>query len=87
MGDDIKFKHPFGCLLSGPSGSGKTSFCIRFLQNLKELCTGPDISVGIILCYVRVAQFPYQQLAWKKHVRIHEGMPADFNNSGENPAS
>jgi len=30
MGDDLKFKQPFSCLLSGPSGLGKTSFCIRF---------------------------------------------------------
>jgi len=49
MGGDLNFKHPFSCLLSGHSGSGKTSFCIRFFQNLKTLCTVPDFS-GWIIC-------------------------------------
>jgi len=39
MSDDLKFKHPFLCIVSGPSRSGKTSFCERFLQNLDALCT------------------------------------------------
>ena len=26
MGDELKFKHPFSCLLSGPTVSGKSSF-------------------------------------------------------------
>jgi len=47
MGVNLKFKHSFSCLLSGPSESGKTSFCIRFLQNLKTLCSVPDFSLGI----------------------------------------
>jgi len=84
MGDDIKFKHPFGCLLSGPSGSGKTSFCIRFLQNLKTLCTVADFSGEIVWCYSELSAIPYQQLAGKKHVRFH-GVPSDFNKSGEKP--
>jgi len=37
MGDDLKFKHRFSCLVSRPSGSDKSSFYIRFLQNLEEL--------------------------------------------------
>jgi pantothenate kinase-related protein Tda10 len=38
MSDDLKFKHPFTCIVSGPNGSGKSAFCIRFLQNLDSLC-------------------------------------------------
>jgi len=85
MGDDLKLKHPFSCLLSGPSGSGKTSFCIRFLQNLKTLCTVACFSGGIVWCYSEVSAIQYRQLAGTKHVRFHEGVPADFNNSGEKP--
>jgi len=85
MGDDLKFKHPFICLQSGPSGSGKTSFCVRFLQNLKTLCTVPDFSGGIVWCYSEISAIPYKQLAGNKHVRFHKGVPADFNNSGEKP--
>jgi hypothetical protein len=58
MGDDLKFKHQFSCLLSGPSGSGKTSFCIRFLQNLKELCTVPESVAESLGAIVRVAPSP-----------------------------
>jgi hypothetical protein len=74
MGDDLKFKHPFSCLLGSPSGSGKTSFCIRFLQNLQTLCTLPEFSGGFVW-----------QLAGNKHVRFHEVVPADLKNSGEIP--
>jgi len=87
MGDDLKFKNPFRCLLSGLRGSGKIMFCIRFLQNLKALCTVADFSGGIIWCYSEISAIPYGQLAGTKHVRFHEGVPADFSNSGENRAS
>ena len=46
--DDIKFKHPFTCILAGPSGCGKSSFCIKFLQNLASSCTEGDFEGGII---------------------------------------
>jgi len=83
MGDDLKFKHPFSCLLSGTRGSGKTSFCIRFLLNLKSLCSVPDFSGGIVWWYCEISAIPYQQLAG--HFRFHEGVPADFISSGEKP--
>jgi len=79
------FKHPFGCLLSGPSGPGKTSFCIRFLQNLKTIFTVADFSGGIVCCYSEISSFPYRNFARTKHFHFQEGVPADFNNSGEKP--
>jgi len=85
MSDDLKFKHTFSCLLSGPSGSGKT-FCIRFLQNLKTLCTMTDISGGIVWCYSEINKIQYRQLAGTKHVRFQEGVPPDFNNIGKKPS-
>ena len=83
MCDDLRWKHPFSCLVVGPDGSGKSSFCIRFLQNLKALCTEPNFSGGIIWYYSESAT-PSRQLAGKKHVRFH-GVPAEFNNGRENP--
>ena len=80
MGDDLNFKHPLSCLLIGPSVSGRRSFCIRFLQNLKPLRTMADYSGGIVWCYSEISAIPYRQLAGTKHVRFHEGVPADFNN-------
>jgi hypothetical protein len=53
----------------------------------ENLCTVPDFSGGIISCYSEISAIPYQQLAGKKHVRFHEEVPADFNNSGENRPS
>jgi hypothetical protein len=47
---DLKFKHPFTCIISRPTGSGKSSFCIRLLQNLDALSTGPDFRGGIVWC-------------------------------------
>jgi len=85
MGDDKKFKHPFTCLVSGASWSGKSSFYIRFLQNLKALCTEPNFSGGIIWCYSKSSAIPSQNFAGKEHVRFHEGVPADFKNNVEKP--
>ena len=44
-----------------------------------------DLSRGIVYFYSEISAIPYRQLAGTKHVRFHEGVPADFNNSGEKP--
>jgi len=85
MSDDLRFKHLVSCLVAGPSGSGKSSFCFRFLRKHKALCTEPNFSGGNILRNCDRGAIPSRQLAGKKHVRFHEGVPADFNNCGENP--
>jgi hypothetical protein len=38
MASDIRFKHPFTCIIGGPTWSGESTFCIRFLQNFDTLC-------------------------------------------------
>ena len=83
MFDDLNFEAPFSCLVSGSSGSGITSFCIRFLQNLKELCTVADFSGGIVYCYSEISAVPYRQLPGKEHVLFTECRQT--NNSGEKP--
>jgi len=83
MASDIRFKHPFTCIIGGPTGSGNSTFCIRFLQNLDTLCTEPDFPGGIIWCYSEQSSVPQQQLAAlkKKNVQIHEGLPENFGNT------
>jgi len=82
MSSDIKFKHPFTCIIGGSTGSGKTMFCIRFLQNLDTLCSEPDFPGGIIWCFREKSAVPQQKLvALKKNVQIHEGLPEKFENA------
>ena len=55
------------------------------LANPEKLCTVADFSGGIVWCYSEISAIPYRQLEGTKHVRFHEGVPADFKNSGEKP--
>jgi len=86
MSDDLKFRHPFTCILSDPSGSGKSSFCIRFLQNLDALCTKRDFDRGVIWCYSEKTTVPSPAVLPKKRdIRFNEGVPADFANARGRP--
>jgi len=42
MASNIRFKHPFTCIIGGPMGPGKSTFCTSFLPKLETLCTEPD---------------------------------------------
>ena len=86
MSDDVRFKHPFTCILSGPSGSGKSSFCIKFLRNLRSLCTERKFEGGIIWCYSEKSAVPKRQLsALRKKIRYREGVPNNFTNARGRP--
>jgi tRNA A37 threonylcarbamoyladenosine biosynthesis protein TsaE len=80
-------EHPFKCVISGPTGSGKSTFCIRFLQNLKALCTEPTFIEGIIWCYSEKPSVPHEQLSRldNKNIRFHEGLPENFNSVNGEP--
>jgi hypothetical protein len=86
MSHNLRFKHPFTCITGRPSGSGKSSFCIKFLQNLKSLCTEPDFDVGILWCYGEKNAVPSHQFASGKRIQFHEGVPENFVNSGSRPS-
>ena len=62
MAYDLKFKHPFSCILSGPLGSGKLSFTLRLVQHLDSLCTEPNFTGGIIWCYSEMSNFPRKKV-------------------------
>jgi len=64
MAGDIRFKHPFTCIIGGPTGSGKSTFCIRFLQNLDTLCTNQISQVELF--GVTVNRVPCLGSSWRR---------------------
>ena len=79
MSDDLKFKHPFTCIVIGPSGSGKSWFCVRFLHNFDALCTERDIDGGVIWSYSEKTAVPSPtELPKKSNVHFNEVVPTDF---------
>ena len=79
---DLKFKHPFTCIISGPTGSGKSNFCIRFLQHLDSLCTETKFAGGILWCYGERSAIPSRELtSLGSRVRYHEGVPKVFGSA------
>jgi len=84
MCDDLKFRHPFSCIVSGPSGSGKSSFCICFLQNLDALCTERKFGGGIVWCYGEKSAVPSRQQL-PVNIKFNEGIPEDFGNANGEP--
>ena len=87
MAVDLRFKHPFTCIMSGPTGSGKLSFTLRLLLHLDSLCTEPNFSGGIVWCYSEKSAVPRRQLAslHKDVVSFHEGVPQNFGNDRGKP--
>jgi len=77
MSEDLKFKHPFTCIINGPSSSGKSSFCVRFLQHLDALRTERDFVGGVIWCYSEKTAVPSPTELLKRDVHFDEGVPHD----------
>jgi len=80
ISDDLKFRHPFSCIVSEPRGSGKSSFVIRFLQNLHHLCTVPTFAGGIVWCYGEKSDVPSRNQL-PGYVRINEGVAENFGSA------
>jgi len=86
MEDDLKLKHPFTAIISGQTGSGKSSFCVRFLQNLKSLCTEQNFAGGIIWCYSERTAVPDRELSKiSNNIRLNKGVPENFENKNGKP--
>jgi len=80
MRDDLKFKHPFTCILCGQS-SGNSSFCIRYVQKFDALCTEHDYDGEVIWCCSEKTAVPSTTLLPKRNVHYNEGVPTDFENA------
>jgi hypothetical protein len=79
---DLKFKHPFTCIICGPTGSGKYNFCVRFLQHLDSQCTEKKFARGILWCYGERSAVPSRELApLGKTVKYQEGVPKIFGSA------
>jgi len=83
MSDDLKFRHPFSCIVSGPSGSGKRSFVIRFLQNFRDLSTEPKFAGGIVWCYGEKSAVPSRL---PTYVIFNERVPEDIGSAKGEPS-
>jgi len=82
MAGDIRFKHPFTCIVGGPTGSVNSTFCTRLLQTFDTLCTEPDFPGGNTWCYIEQSVVPQRQLAaLKKNVQVQETLPEKFENA------
>jgi len=66
---DVRFKHPFTCIVSGPTGCGKSFFVFEFLDNLNEIVT--PVPQAVVYCYGEY-QSRFGAYPW---VRFHEGLP------------
>jgi ABC-type dipeptide/oligopeptide/nickel transport system ATPase subunit len=81
MSYDLRFKHPFSCIIAGPSGSGKSSFCIKLLQNLESLFTKPSSEGGILWCYGEKNAVHSIQFVSGNRIQFHERVLKNFENS------
>jgi hypothetical protein len=66
---DVRFKHPFTCMVAGPTGSGKSVFTFKLINEASEQITPPPQK--IIYCYGEYQsmfnEYPY--------IHFHEGLP------------
>ena len=68
---DLKFKAPFGMIISGPSSSGKTTFLLKFLREYQTLIDPKPTS--ILYCYSEY----HDQIRTMQDggINIHQGIP------------
>jgi len=62
MASNIRFKHPFTCVIGGPTGSGKSMFCIRFCKTLTHCVQSRILQVE--LSGVRENRMPCLNNSW-----------------------
>ena len=46
---DVRFAHPFTCVVSGPTGSGKTEFVAKLIENISHMML--PVPEKIVWCY------------------------------------
>lgn len=74
---DLKFKHPFTCIVAGPTSCGKTIFTYNLLDNLNSMC---DKNINKIVYYYDEWQ-PIFGESKPYNITYEQGLPClkDFN--------
>jgi hypothetical protein len=66
---DVRFKHPFTCIIAGPTKAGKTVYTFKLISEAHEQITPPPQK--IVYCYGE-----YQPVFNDHpHITFHEGLP------------
>jgi hypothetical protein len=74
---DVRFKHPFTCIVSGPTRAGKSVFTFRLIDEANEQITPPPQQ--IVYCYG-----VYQSVFSKyPNVKFNEGLPDNNDFDGK----
>ncbi|KAI1691281.1 hypothetical protein DdX_21977 [Ditylenchus destructor] len=71
--NDLKFRSPFGMILSGPTGSGKTTLLMKLLTNRDSMITPPPASV--LFCYGEFDNHVVQ--LQQEGITVCSGLPTD----------
>ncbi|KAI1701179.1 hypothetical protein DdX_16266 [Ditylenchus destructor] len=70
---DLKFRSPFGMILSGPTGSGKTTLLMKLLKCRDSMITPPPTS--ILFCY---GEFDNHMVQLQQEgITVCSGLPSD----------
>lgn len=75
---DMRWKHPFTCLVSGPTGSGKTMWVREFLKYKAVMM---DIVPEEVIWYYGSWQSVYDELS--ETVTFREGLPGSLDELGD----
>ncbi|KAI1695147.1 hypothetical protein DdX_19747 [Ditylenchus destructor] len=70
---DLKFRSPFGMILSGPTGSGKTTLLLKLLKCRDSMITPPPTS--ILFCYGEFDNHVVQ--LQQEGITVCSGLPSD----------
>ena len=84
MSDDLKFRHPFSCIVSGTSGSAMSSFRVHFHQNLDYLCTEDTFAGGVVWCYGEKSAMPSRHKL-PANVKFNDSVPEDLISANDEP--
>lgn len=71
--EELKFRLPFGMIISGPTCSGKTSFLLRLLDNCMEMIEPPPRQI----LYAYGEYHEHIPKLERAGVTVHAGVPSD----------
>jgi len=71
--EELKFKAPFGMVVSGPSSSGKSTWVLKFLAHATELISPPPAQI----LYAYGEYHKHVPMLEKAGVVTHAGLPSD----------